>query len=39
MYHLIPTSPTTAGHGTVMDAALWKHKLVEFLDSLPPAKR
>ena len=39
MYHLIPASPTTAGHGTVMDAALWKHKLVEFLDGLPPAKR
>lgn len=37
--YLIPGSPTTAGHGTVMNAKLWKERLVEFMNSLPVRKR
>ncbi|MDR2478003.1 MAG: alpha/beta fold hydrolase [Treponema sp.] len=37
--YLIPGSPTTAGHGTVMDAKLWKIKLVEFMNGLPRSRR
>ncbi|MDR1935123.1 MAG: alpha/beta fold hydrolase [Candidatus Accumulibacter sp.] len=32
--YLIPGSATTAGHGTVMDAKLWKSRLIEFLGTL-----
>jgi homoserine O-acetyltransferase len=37
--YLIPGSPTTAGHGTVMDAALWKKQLVKFMKKLPKVKK
>jgi homoserine O-acetyltransferase len=33
--YLIPGSPTTAGHGTVMDAGLWKREFEQFMASLP----
>lgn len=34
---LIPTGPTTRGHGTHTQAAVWKGELARFLDGLPPA--
>lgn len=33
--YLIPGSPTTAGHGTVMNAALWKEEFTHFMNKLP----
>lgn len=35
-YHCIPAGENTCGHGTVMDAALWKGELAAFLRKLPP---
>ncbi|HEY0777886.1 MAG TPA: alpha/beta fold hydrolase [Gemmatirosa sp.] len=35
-YVLIPTGPTTRGHGTHTQAAVWKAELARFLDALPP---
>jgi homoserine O-acetyltransferase len=37
--YVIPASPTTAGHGTVMDAKLWKAELVKFMNALPKSAR
>jgi homoserine O-acetyltransferase len=33
--YLIPGSPTTAGHGTVMNAALWVKEFVDFMTKAP----
>lgn len=35
-YVLIPAGPTTRGHGTHTQAAVWKGELARFLDALPP---
>ncbi|GJG86672.1 homoserine O-acetyltransferase [Gemmatimonadetes bacterium T265] len=37
-YVLIPAGPTTRGHGTHTQAAVWKAELARFLDALPPAE-
>jgi homoserine O-acetyltransferase len=37
--YLIPASPFTAGHGTVMDAKLWKAEFVEFMHNLPKSRK
>lgn len=34
-YVLIPAAADTAGHGTAMNARLWKKQLAEFLDAMP----
>lgn len=34
-FYLIPASATTGGHGTVMQAALWKAQLVKLLSTAP----
>jgi homoserine O-acetyltransferase len=35
-YVLLPTGPTTRGHGTHTQAAVWKGELAAFLAGLPP---